>query len=233
MNEYYLLLIATSLTILFLIVHARNEYKFFSSENDEYYVDIDDIKIDDDTATSLRKMLNDIHNVFKDNNINYWIDAGTLLGAVRHKDLIPWDDDADLCVYEREERFLNLKPILNKYGYDVSKWWGGYKIFSKKGKPIKGFNYKYPFVDIFFVKPNNDKMVYTNKKVAKYWPKSYHNTNDLFPLKEYHINTFKMYGPSNPKPYLDRCYKNWRSIAYKGYDHENEKSVKYVKFLLK
>ena len=44
------------------------------------------------------EMLDEIDAFCRANNIRYSIAFGTLLGAVRHKGFIPWDDDVDIMM---------------------------------------------------------------------------------------------------------------------------------------
>ena len=48
------------------------------------------------------EMLRIVCRTLEDNNLTYWLDYGTLLGAVRHKGYIPWDDDLDIVMPRKE-----------------------------------------------------------------------------------------------------------------------------------
>ena len=65
-------------------------------------------------------ILNDVDKICKEHNIKYFLAGGSMLGAIRHKGFIPWDDDLDIAMLPEDyEKFLKVCPdhLSTEFGY--------------------------------------------------------------------------------------------------------------------
>ncbi len=129
-----------------------------------------EIELEERKKISL-EILEYIHKFCVENNIKYFINYGTLLGAVRHNGFIPWDDDIDISMVRSDyEKFLTLFSS-DKYSianYRNKKYYSicFSKIYANNTYGIKNNKIKLNFgiaVDIFPMDniPNDEK---TQKK---------------------------------------------------------------------
>ena len=65
-----------------------------------------------------------IHDLFEEHGIEYWMDFGTLLGAVRTGENVEFDDDGDFGVFGKDEkRIIGLKGRAAKDGFCINPQW--------------------------------------------------------------------------------------------------------------
>ena len=107
-----------SLLGIILFLMAGYFYSIVSTDKSNFKkLDIDEIK-----EVELGVM-DYIHNICREKGINYSLAYGSLLGAVRHKGFIPWDDDLDIAL-KRDEYDKLYQAILedNNSIYKVVSW---------------------------------------------------------------------------------------------------------------
>ena len=128
-------------------------------------------------------LLNILDRIFRKHSLTYWLDFGTLLGARRHKGIIPWDDDTDISM--PREDFNKVIDILKKELTDKE-----FSIEYENGRI--GIGYKHHqtgiWCDIFPVdtyKANGDfnqAVIRLKEKIIKY--RSFFNRHKDMPYEE-------------------------------------------------
>ena len=111
----------------------------------------------DNNFSIVIKILNEL-------KLNYWVCHGTLLGIVRDKKLLDWDNDIDIALMEDD---VNRDEIIKKFlnnGFELKKKYfenDGLLTFIKNGSKE---------IDINFYQLSSDE-----KKVSTYWfiPKNF------------------------------------------------------------
>jgi len=135
--------------------------------------------------------------------IKFWINYGTLLGWYRHRTIIPWDYDADICMlkedYEKAKEVLKDKLDIGYYGDDncmayLPKWSAEWDI----GVDIVAYEVKDNVVECLI-----------SKKVQSEYNCIYdYQYDDVFPLREVIFCGDKALVPNNAKKILIEQYGN-------------------------
>ena len=89
-------------------------------------------------------------SILNKEKIDYWICHGTLLGLVRDKKLIEWDNDVDIGVLNNEKTKNKINKIFKKKGFKKKKKFfkkDGLVTFEKKGGREVDINFYEPYYD--------------------------------------------------------------------------------------
>lgn len=174
------------------------------------------------------KMLKDVTDLLDINNIEYWLEGGTLLGVIRENRLLPWDNDLDISIKEKDAN--KLIHVVKKLNYRVR-----FREFEKDDAPfkkgikrlIKISNKKFIFfkgevtLDIFikFEKENEFFwQVGTKKKsVPAYFYKE---------LIKYNFNSKEYLVPQLYEEYLTHRYGDWKTPVKEWNTFTDDKAIK-------
>ena len=137
------------------------------------------------------KLLKIFDKLCKDNNLEYFLNYGNLLGAIRHKGFIPWDDDVDVSMMRKDyeklvELFYNGISNYDDLYFEFQNNGVNKCLLKLKHRHINDISIDIFMIDLYYKKTNEkekeelNKLLHkiTNRRIYKLVSPFYKNDND-------------------------------------------------------
>lgn len=151
--------------------------------------------------------------------IPMFLSDGSLLGLIRHHDIMAWDDDIDITIdYTYLDKLFSQIEQDNIYKITKHVWKEDtiyYKMWAPNGTEISGYTHRFPFIDIWTYNEVNEAIEFSYRSpiISKI----------IFPLQVVKFNHFEVKIPNTPLAYLDELFSNWRTcIQIYSWNHQTE-----------
>lgn len=228
----YFLILITVVFIINSIITNCEIYNGFINSNQNYVLDNvnhEGIKLEkpvllikDSLAKEFKQMYSKFRDLMDKHKIKHWVSGGTLLGAIRHKGFLPWDDDMDIHMlmididkildskFQKDLKNLNITMSYNPIAGEAISAFRLTRINKSKLTP--------PFIDILFeTKVSGNKLSrcreitninkYGMKKECKETiTKETWDESLIFPLRKINFEDIWVYIPNNPEEILKIQY---------------------------
>ena len=157
--------------------------------------------------SELKRMLGRFHHLCEEVGVSYWLTYGSLLGAVRHEDIIPWDDDIDVAMTRLDlDKLWTHSTTAAEYGLKFN--------YSDELHRIEFLKVQFspaPYLDVFIMEDKKGKFICTEGERSKAELDYYYERHELYPLRDYQFGSLTVKGPADPVPFLVRSYgEDWR-----------------------
>ena len=107
------------------------------------------------------KLILEVARICRKHNIRWFAHGGTLLGAVRHKGFIPWDDDIDLLMLRPDyDKFMQVAPTELKPEYFLDNW-SNHRL-EEESEFAQSVDEKFPII--------SNEIVNDIRTRNRYWP---------------------------------------------------------------
>jgi hypothetical protein len=192
-------------------------------------------------ANGLYRMFKILNDTLLKHGISYWVTGGSLLGAIRHNGIVPWDDDGDICIMKKDvPKLRKLIAKFKKLGYVLEEGKEG-----EEGRSARCLTKKNSCtwfmeadkgslgMDIFIMERVGAIITYADPywRTASNGGKTCYFFNDyVFPLLPMRFGNFFVMAPNNPVEHLNGCYgTDWNAKAQRLFDHREGKWVESEK----